>query len=250
MDLNEITTEVLNRHPWEISRTKCILNVFAEYIDKLHKWKKHHMYINAGAGDLYFDKALLGKYNEDEVHAIDIAYKDKASESERVYKYHYFEEIRKDSFDYMMMMDSLEYMEDDVEYIKKLVRKLEKNGYFFLTLPAFQFLFSDYDVNVRNLRRYDRKSFTDVLKKIPELEKVEEFYFYTSLFLVRFHHKMFHLPIDPEHKVTANWKYAENGFVTKLLTGCLNLDFLVNRFLSKHKINLPGLSLCVISRKV
>lgn len=160
------------------------------------------------------------------------------------------EVIRKDSFDYMMMMDSLEYMEDDVEYIKKLVWKLEKNGYFFFTLPAFQFLFSDYDVNVRNLRRYDRKSFTDVLKKIPELEKVEEFYFYTSLFLVRFMQKMFHLPIDPEHKATANWKYAENGFVTKLLTGCLNLDFLVNRFLSKHKINLPGLSLCVICRKV
>ncbi len=32
MDLNEATREVLNRHPWELSRTKCVLS---NYIDKL-----------------------------------------------------------------------------------------------------------------------------------------------------------------------------------------------------------------------
>ena len=249
MDLNETTTEVINRHPWELSRTKCVLAVYSKYIDKLHEQKNRCIYINAGAGDLYFDRALMGKYSEDEVHAIDIAYKDKVSENEKVFKYHYLEEIEENSFDYMIMMDSLEYIEDDAEYINKMILRLKENGYFFFTLPAFPMLFSDHDINIKNLRRYDRKSFASVLENTPGLEIVEEFYFFASLFVIRFVQKALHLPIDPEHKVTANWQFREKGFVTKFMTGCLNLDFAVNRFLSKLKINFPGLSMLVVCRK-
>lgn len=35
---------------------------------------KPYVYINAGAGDLYFAGALLEKYGKSEVHAIDIEY--------------------------------------------------------------------------------------------------------------------------------------------------------------------------------
>ena len=32
MDLSETTREVINRHPWELSRTQCTLKVFSKYI--------------------------------------------------------------------------------------------------------------------------------------------------------------------------------------------------------------------------
>lgn len=52
MDLSETTKEVLNRHPWELSRTKCVLNQFARYLGNTDKMA---VYANIGAGDLYFD---------------------------------------------------------------------------------------------------------------------------------------------------------------------------------------------------
>lgn len=250
MDLSEVTGEVLNRHPWELSRTKCILDAFSHYLDKMHEKRGHRTYINVGAGDLYFDNVLLKKYAEDEVHAVDIGYKDREADDGRIHKYHYLEEIEGKNFDYAVMMDSLEYMEDDVLYIRNMTEKLKMGGYFFFTLPAFPILFSDHDIHVKNLRRYSSKTFGEVLRQIPELKKVEEYNFYTSLFMVRFLQKMLHLPIDPDQKVTAYWQYGEKSIVTKFLTGCLNLDFKVNKILSRAGIRLPGLSMLVVCRKV
>lgn len=250
MDLSEVTGEVLNRHPWELSRTKCILQAFSVYLDRMHEKRKRKSYINIGAGDLYFDSALLKKYTEDQVHAVDIGYQDRNSEDRRIHKYHYLEEIAGKNFDYAIMMDSLEYMEDDVQYIRSVTEKLRKGGYMFFTLPACPGLFSDHDVHVGNLRRYSSRTFGEVLRRVPELKKVEEYNFYTSLFLVRFLQKALRLPIDPEHKVTAKWQYGEKSMPTRLLTGCLNLDFAVNRLLSRAGIRIPGLSMLVICRKI
>lgn len=250
MDLNETTEEVLYRHPWELSRTQCILKVLSGYIDKLEGKGRHAEYINVGAGDLYFDKELLKKYSGSHVYAVDTAYKDMESEDKRIHKYHYLEDIEVKAVDYSLMMDSLEYMEDDVEYVRKMARRIKKGGFFFFTLPAHPFLFSDHDRNVKNLRRYSRKSFSEVLQKVPELEKTEDFNFYTSLFTVRLTQKILHLPIDPEHKVTAYWKYSKKNLLTFIPAACLSLDFKFNRMLSKIGIRLPGLSMLVVCKRV
>lgn len=149
MDLNETTEEVLYRHPWELSRTQCILKVLSSYIDKLDGKGRNASYINVGAGDLYFDKELLKKYIWNQVYAVDTAYKDIASEDKRIHKYHYLEDIEVKVVDYALMMDSLEYMEDDVKYVRKMAKKIKKGGFFFFTLPAHPFLFSDHDRNVK-----------------------------------------------------------------------------------------------------
>lgn len=250
MDLNEVTGEVLNRHPWELSRTKCTLEIFSKYINRLCEIDGPYVYINVGAGDLYFDDALLEKYGKSEVHAVDIAYKDMDSEDKRVHKYHYLEDVQAEDVEYAIMMDSLEYMEDDVEYVRKVSWRIKKGGFFFFTLPAYPTLFSEYDVKVRNLRRYSRKSFSEVLNNVPELEKIEEHNFYFSLFAIRLAQKMLHLPIDPNNKVTAGWKFKRENPITRLLTAILNLDFGICRLLCKAGIRIPGLSMLVVCRRV
>lgn len=250
MDLNEAGGKVLYRHPWELSRTYCVLKIFSKYLGSPDK---EASYINVGAGDLYFDKILLKRYKNTQVHAVDIAYDNLRSKSDRIHKYHFLEEIKKDQVDYAIMMDVLEYMEDDVDYIRKMTARIKGGGSFLITLPAFSWLFSDHDIHVKNLRRYDRESFSHILEKIPELEKMEEQYFYTSLFVVRVTQKILkkvlHTPIDPKHKITAYWNYPQMHIVTRFLTGCLNLDFWVSQQLSKLGISVPGLSMLVICRK-
>lgn len=250
MDLNETTEEVLYRHPWELSRTQCVIKVLSRYIDQLDEKGKHAGYINVGAGDLYFDKALLEKYGQSQVYAVDTAYKELNSEDSRIHKYHYLEEMDVKTVDFAVMMDSLEYMEDDAGYVRSVSEKIRKGGFFFFTLPAYPFLFSDHDKNVNNLRRYSRKSFAELLQKVPELERIEDHNFYTSLFMVRLTQKILHLPIDPEHKVTAYWKYPRNHFFTSIPAACLTLDFKCNRMLSKAGIRIPGLSMLVVCRRV
>ncbi|MBQ9512144.1 MAG: hypothetical protein IJR58_03025 [Lachnospiraceae bacterium] len=242
MDINEVTGNRINRHPWELSRTGALLRELAPYIAPAHS------YINVGAGDLFFDKTLLRRYPVQEVHAVDLGYEGRSPKSSRIRLYTRLEDV-KGPADYALMMDSLEYMEDDLAYIKALADKVKPGGYCIFTLPAFSFLFSDHDRIVKNLRRYDRKDFHELIAQTASLHIVKEHYFYTSLFLVRFIQKFFHLSIDPEHKVTTGWKYGRRHPMTLLVQMVLDLDFTVNRFFGERRMHLPGLSLFVVCRK-
>lgn len=248
MDINEVSKDMKNRHPWELSRTKCILKSMEQYLSDSNQ-ELSRKYLNIGAGDMYYDYILMEKYKKDRLYAVDIGYSGTDSESDKIQKFNYLEEIQANNFDYALMMDSLEYMEDDVAYLKKLNDKLKPGSYIFFTLPAFQKLFSQHDVIVKQLRRYDIKSFSQVINEIPQIKIVEEHYFYFSLLCVRYLQKCLHLSIDPEHKVTTGWKFNERSLITRLVTGLLNLDFELGLFLSKHGICVPGLSMFVVCRK-
>lgn len=249
MDINETSKKMKSRHPWELSRTKCVLQSMDPYMKDIHKTGETKRYLNIGAGDMYFDRALMRKWKNDALYAVDIGYAGPEKKGRRVQKYNYLEEIKENDFDYALMMDSLEYMKDEVEYVKKLCSRLKRGGMIFFTVPAFPKLFSEHDVIVKLLRRYDRKSFARIIDEIPEIEMVEEHFFYFSLLCVRCLQKWLHLPIDPKHKVTTGWKFDEKGPVTKLVTGFLDLDYRICAFLNKHGIWLPGLSLFIVCRK-
>jgi SAM-dependent methyltransferase len=246
MDLNETSGIVENRHPWELSRTQCIMKAFRPYLDKLHEKKNKLSYINVGAGDLYFDHELLKLYPQDTVHAVDIAYPELNNEG-NINKYHYLKQVN-ETADYAIMMDSLEYIENDVAFLNEMAGKISDGGWFLFTLPAFPFLFSEYDVLIKNLRRYSRKTFREVIGNVSDLEIVKEHHFYTLLFVVRLFEKLKKQKYDPDKYLTAMWKHEEKGFVTQMLKFTLNLDFAINKFFGKLGIHLPGLSLFVLCR--
>lgn len=250
MDLKEKKRNggIRYRHPWELSRTQKLLNVFEKYLNLSASAKTGRKYINVGAGDLYFDKWLLKKYKRDTAYAVDLEYDETVPDYKRIKKFHYIEEIS-EKMDYAIMMDSLEYMEDDLAYVRKLADKVKSGGYLFFTLPAVSSLFSQHDTNVGNLRRYDIRTFKRLISKIPGLKIVEWHSFYTSLFIVRYLQVKLHLSIDKENKVTSDWHYSGNHFITRLLVWILDIDFMLNRKLSKAGIRIPGLSMVVVCHK-
>lgn len=250
MDLRERDGEgsgVKNRHPWELSRTGKVLQVFGKYLDDAQTGSRRR-YVNVGAGDLYFDRHLLKRYKKDVAYAVDLEYDESVPDYPRVRKFHYLEEVP-DGMDYGIMMDSLEYMPDDTAYVEALSKKVKSGGYLFFTLPAIPSIFSEYDHIVKNLRRYDRKGFESLAAKVPGLKIMESHYFYTSLFLVRYLQVRLKLPIDKNRNVTSHWKFSERGFITWCIVKILDADFWINRTLSKIGITLPGLSLLVVCRK-
>ena len=247
MDYNEIKLGMVNRHPWELSRTQMLLKEWKRYLDKIAAETDGTLkYVNVGAGDMFFDDILLEKYPNTELYADDLGYDTKGEPYITEGKKHLTNDL--DSldesllFDWSMMMDSLEYMPNDKAYVTKLMNRVKPGGYLFFTLPAYMKLFSDHDRHVGNLRRYDRKKTEELFSSIDGLEVVYSRHFYFSLYLVRLFQVLTKAPIDPDQKVTTGWKHKENSLVTKLVKGVLNLDYR----LGKH---FPGLSLMIICRR-
>ena len=251
MDINEVTGKKINRHPWECSRTSCILSEITPFIRQLEAADTRALrFVDIGPGDLYFDRCLLRSFPAHELYAVDIGYKGTKQFRPNILLCRMLEETEAYGLDYALMMDSLEYMPDDLSYLKELCSRVRAGGYLFFTVPAFRFLFSEHDRIVKNLRRYNRKDFEALVARAGHLRVVRTHYFYSSLFLVRLTQKVLRLPIDPEHKVTTGWQYTRTHPLTRLAVTALNMDYRIHETLAKHGIYLPGLSLFVICQKI
>ena len=247
MDFNEIGKGMVNRHPWELSRTHVLTKEWKKYLDMMHgKSGMPLKYINIGAGDMYFDEVLLDMYRNDSLYAADLGYDTKGHKvlnQGRINLTHNLSDVDEGvTFDYAIMMDSLEYFPDDEAMVRSLASRVKRGGYLFFTLPAYTKLFSDHDRHVGNLKRYDRKVTEEMFARIGEIEMVFSRHFYFSLYLVRLFQVLTKAKIDPELKVTTGWTHKENSLITRIVKGILNLDYTLGR-------HFPGLSLMVICKR-
>lgn len=254
MDINEIDIKMRYRHPWERSRTNCLLWELRPFFNESGD---ECIYIDLGAGDQYFDDMLLSSFPLYHPIAVDIGYTEEALKkiesrvrcSEKICTAKRLSDLGETQADFALMMDSLEYMDDDVLCLKELLSHVKPGGYVFLTLPAYRFLFSEFDNIVRGKRRYDKKDIRRVIKDVPGLELKRIHCFYTSLFLVRLVQKYSGVTIDPEHKVISGWAHGDKSLLTRLTMGVLALDYRVNALLGRIKLDFPGLSMLVICKK-
>jgi SAM-dependent methyltransferase len=63
------------------------------------------------------------------------------------------------------IFDVLEHIEQDIGFLEMLHRYLQPQGYLYITVPAFDFLWSAEDTHAGHFRRYTISSLTTVLKK-------------------------------------------------------------------------------------
>jgi hypothetical protein len=70
MDLTETRTANSNRHPWELSRTKCILDIIKKYPIRTA--------VDIGAGDRFFISKLL-PFVSGQLYAVDTGYSEKTN---------------------------------------------------------------------------------------------------------------------------------------------------------------------------
>lgn len=239
MDYNEVVKGFTNRHPWEISRTGCIHKSWEPYYS-LHTAKSDCSYINIGAGDCYFDRRLTAGKNC-RLTAVDIAYPDDVKTEDNITMVNSMERADGE-YDFAIMMDSLEYMDDDVEYIRQLAAKVKPQGHIFLTLPAWRGLFGAHDVLVGNKRRYDYRDIEHLAESVDGLSIAEIKPFYWTLYVVRVFQKLFKLKAD--EKVTTGWSHSGESFVTKLFVWLLNVDYCMCKI-----IPFRGLSWQVVLKK-
>lgn len=66
------------------------------------------------------------------------------------------------AFDLVVAFDVLEHIENDSAALKEWSRVLKPSGRIIVTVPAYQWLWSEHDVSLHHKRRYTKRSLKDV----------------------------------------------------------------------------------------
>jgi len=239
MDLTEEKISCGNRHPWELSRAQCVLNII----------KKHAVrnVADVGAGDRFFT-SKLSDVATGTGYAVDTGYTEKSAIIDGVHCVNDISELT-EPVDAVILMDVIEHVQNDGAFLKEILEKLSDDALVLVTVPAFQFLFSNHDVFLKHYRRYDRKRLLAVLRS-NNIRVERCHYFYASLFWAR----LISLPFAKKKPTSSQtgiggWRFGENHILTRAIRIVLNVDFGICAFLAKFRIYLPGLSLLAVCKK-
>ena len=109
--------------------------------------------LDVGAGSGFFSRYLLDR-SAREAWCVDISYDADADETVAGKPLHRRRSIDAVDADTVLLMDVLEHVDDDVGLLKAYVDKVPGGSRFLITVPAFEFLWSDHDVFLEHKRRY------------------------------------------------------------------------------------------------
>jgi SAM-dependent methyltransferase len=239
MDLIEVPGGQLARHPWELARADCLLHLIQiRAVARIG---------DVGAGDLFFARRLR-EHTRAEVVAVDPGYA-AAAEIGGILLRRNLADIPDASLDLACLMDVLEHERRDGHLVAETFGKLRPGGHLLVTVPAYGFLFSAHDVRLKHLRRYGRAQLHELLRGL-EVESVQSFHFFTSLFLVRCAQVLLaRLRLRRGIGGIGAWRPSEKHPTTRCLVAILRTDFALNRWLAARGLRLPGLSICLTARK-
>ena len=88
-------------------------------------------------------------------------------------------------FDTILYMDVLEHIKDDEKEINKALKQLNSRGNLIFFVPAYQFLYSDFDKAIGHIKRYNKKFFLSFKKDenitIIELKYIDSIGFFIAV---------------------------------------------------------------------
>ena len=146
--------------------------------------------------------------------------------------------LENQKFDVICLFDVLEHIEDDQAALLNIKKHLASNGKIILTVPAFQFLFSDHDKKLHHFRRYNKDNLTKLIKACGlETKAISyfNFFLFPIAFLTRLLKKIF-----PSIKLEEK---TPSPFLNKIF----GKIFVSEKFFLKNGLTFPfGLSLFVI----
>lgn len=150
----------------------------------------------------------------------------------------------KKKFDLVIATDLIEHIKDDKIALNNIYNLLNDNGYAIITVPAFQFLWSQHDVNNMHYRRYSLKTLCELIKtntfNICYLSYYNFFLFLPAL-MVRIIKKI--LNFDKNSNLELS---TPPDFINKLF---YKLFYTEAKFITKSKRFPFGLSLIAIIKK-
>ncbi len=245
MDLIERLPAGAPRHPWEIARSKFILSLLRYY-----KLSTYSTWLDVGCGDAWLARRILQSITSSpRFVGWDINYNDQdIATLTNDTQIELVAEQPSGQFQVILMLDVLEHIANDTSFLRHVVLNLlEANGWILITVPAYQFLFSEHDRILQHFRRYSPSACRQLLIA-SGLQIVNQGGLYSSLLLARLAQK---LPVGHPtnvRKTAAVWN--QSSTLTNVLTSVLESEGAFDFWLSlKCQRVLPGLSYWAVCRK-
>ena len=90
-------------------------------------------------------------------------------------------DFKKERFDLVLLLDVIEHVKEDRDFIEKAYNLLNNDGYLLVTVPAFHALWTNHDNMNHHLRRYSKKQLLDLVSQHQlSLLRLEYFYFWLA----------------------------------------------------------------------
>lgn len=254
MDLRETpqARSDLVRHPWEESRSA----FFRGVLQRAGLCASARCVLDVGAGDGWFADQLLADLGpEARVTCWDTGYSEDALSSlaGSLPPRAGFTQVRPDRrFDLLLLLDVLEHVEDDRGFLAQLLREnLEPGGHVLVSVPAWQWLYSEHDARLLHHRRYSPGAIRDVLRGAG-LDFLLCGGLFHSLLLPRAAQKLLERQPRGEGQAASGrppplaWRHG--AMLARLVRAALALDNQLSLRLAQGGFTLPGLSYFALCR--
>lgn len=119
----------------------------------LWKIKSENSLADIGAGSALFSRELLQKGLVNKVVAVDTGY---LKESEIRDGITYLRSVNCSGFSHFLLTDVLEHVENDDDFLSRVVAQADIDSAFIITVPALMSLWSGHDVYLKHFRRYNK----------------------------------------------------------------------------------------------
>lgn len=241
-----------SRHPWETARLAVLCDLMERHLPGFGK--AGDTLLDIGCGDAWLLEQLAKTWPDARCVGLDSALTPAlaAAINARLPNMRVYADaagLPADArYRAVLLLDVIEHVADDVGMLKNLAGgTAARDALFFITVPAFQGLFSSHDRFLGHHRRYDLASFRKVLAAAG-LAPSEDGYFFFSLLPVRVAQKIVETVLTPR-QVSGVASGGKRGMLGDLADGALRLDYAIGRILAAAGIRLPGLSCYAICRR-
>ncbi len=237
MDLKEqeILGEISENHWYYISKGRAMLKFLADI--------KVPEVLDVGAGTGIFTRQLLDANLCHSAVCVDPNYNEENIVEHNNKPIRFTRSVDSVPQKLILMMDVLEHVADDLELLESYTDKLEAGGHVFITVPAFQFLWSGHDVFLEHYRRYTIAMLEKVLLKAG-MTPIKSRYFFGSLFPVAAAMRLIGKARRDQVRVKSELK-SHSDWLNKVLTAVHDIErhtlFRFNKFF--------GLSVFCLCRK-
>jgi len=159
--------ELEDNNWWHISRRKIIETAIEKYIGKFPA-DAQILDVGCGTGGNFdlicnYSKNISGI--ESDSYALGIARQKYASINISQGDLPYNIPVQENNFDAIFLLDVLEHIDDDLSSLQTLFSKLKSGGHLIITVPAFNFLWSNHDTVNHHKRRYSLNELIGKVKK-------------------------------------------------------------------------------------
>jgi len=148
------------------------------------------------------------------------------------------------------LFDVLEHIEDDLKFLKSLNQTMAKDGLLFITVPAYQTLWSKDDDYAGHFRRYTTEKLNKILREAG-FEPVFDTYIFSVLiypvFLLRTLPGKLGLGKNPSSKEKIQSDHKAGGLASKLLDWIWNKELI--KLTQGKRISFGGSCLVVASKR-